>query len=464
MSFEAAKKHAPGRSDAPPKRPLQQPDKLLIQRAMADPARLDRTSVRRLQRIVGNKTLQRVLARARPGTPVQRQAPGSGTGPVVQREDGDDDEPWDLGELFKSDEEKESDRAKATYEKVPAGMEKYARRDIPTGFKDKARAGTLAGYSKALSLPRNDDGTLSADAISIMHGEQAKESQGYIDEAAKAGFQGAPKDKKELRALKKDLKGRKVGSLDADLNEISGKSRMPELANLTNPKGDKALAAYRGATGKADAAVVSSVPMAGVNLLVSHSVSDVNLKPRLKMFEGAIEKIQAAGFQLPGTLLVHLPKFGRSIDVKTMCVVGGGTPRAVFNPPNFIHLSPAVVGNPIDEKKGGDNYYTLSSNLDPEGPATVIHELGHLLHYQSSSENFFGLHGASHRQPMIARKVSTYATNAPREFVAEVFLGLVYGKSFDDDVIQMYNGFGGPTSAKIAAQIAGGGQGGGGGA
>lgn len=462
MSFDGTRKHAASqRAESTPKRQLPPPDKLLIQRAMADPARLDTPSVRKLQRIVGNRTLQRILARGRSGTTVQRQAPTNGTSPVVQREEGDDEESWDLEELFKSDEDKEADRAKATYEKVPAGMEKYARRDIPTGFRDKAKAGTLASYSKALSLPRNDDGTLSSDALKLLHSEQAKESQGYIDDSAKAGFIGAPTDKAGMRALKKDLKGRKVGALDADLNEITGKSRMPELANLTNPKGDKALAAYRGATGKADAAVVSSFPMAGVNLLVSHSVSDVNLKPRLKMFEGAIQKIQDAGFKLPGTLLVNLPKFGRSIDVQKMCVVGSGTPRAVFNPPNFIHLSPAVVGNPIDEKKGGQDFYTLSSNLDPEGPGTVVHEMGHLLHYQASAENFFGLQSASHRQPMIARKVSTYATNSPREFVAEVFLGLVYGKDFDDDVLQMYTALGGPTSPKVAAAGRGGAGGGG---
>ena len=174
-----------------------------------------------------------------------------------------------------------------------------------------------------------------------------------------------------------------------------------------------------------------------------------------------MSKIQAAGFKLPSSLLVHLPKFGRSIDVKTLCAVGG-TPRAVFNPPNFIHLSSAVVGNPIDDTKGGDTLYTLSSQLDPEGPATVVHEMGHLLHHQTSASNFYGLQSASHRQPMVARKVSTYATNNPRELVAEVFLGLVYGKSFDDDVIEMYNAFGGPMSTKITGQIGRGGPAGGG--
>jgi len=440
-------------SDQPARSHVAPTERLLIQRAMTDPAGLDAPALHRLQRLVGNRGVQRLVARGRTAGSVQRKRAATGQGPVVQREDGDDEEPWDLGELFKSDEEKEGDRAKTTYEAVPKGMEKYARRDAPGSLVDKAKSGALTGYSKALSLPRNDDGSLSAEAVSIMHEEQAKESQGYIDQARQTGFKNVPTDKAGLRALKRQLKGKKVGPLDADLNSITGKSRMPELANLTDPKGDKALAIYQAATGRADAPVVTAIPISGVNLLVSHSSSDVNFKPRLKMFEGAIEKIQSAGFKLPATLLVSLPKLGRSIDVQTLCVVGEGTPRAVFNPPNFIHLSSAIVGNPIDDMRGGAAYYTLSSNLDPQGPATVVHELGHLMHYQTSAENFFGLQSASHRLPMLAQKVSTYATNSPREFVAEVFLGLVYGKSFDDDVLDMYSALGGPISPQISAAL-----------
>jgi hypothetical protein len=341
-------------------------------------------------------------------------------------------------------------------------MEKYATRKAPDSLVGKSKAGTISGYSKALSLPRMPDGSLSPAAISIMNEEQAKESQGYIDAAAKSGFEGAPTDKKGLAALKKALKSKKAGPMDADLNPLTGKSRMPELANLTSPKVDKALAAYQGATGKADKAVVSSIAMSGVNLLVNHSESDVNFAPRLKMVGMAIEKIQAAGFALPSTLLIHLPKFGRSIDVATLCAKSG-TPRAVFNPPNFIHLSSAIVGNPNDSKKGGANYEQLSVQLDPQGAGTVVHEMGHLMHFTSSASNFYSLQSAQLKTSAVASKVSTYAAGNPREFVAEVFLGLVYGKSFDDDVIQMYNTFGGPMSAKIGAQIAAGGRGGAGG-
>jgi hypothetical protein len=41
-------------------------------------------------------------------------------------------------------------------------------------------------------------------------------------------------------------------------------------------------------------------------------------------------------------------------------------------------------------------------------------------------------------------EVSGYAMGNPREFVAEVFLGLVYEKEFSPDVLALYDALGGP--------------------
>ncbi|BDM74434.1 hypothetical protein HEK616_79210 (plasmid) [Streptomyces nigrescens] len=45
----------------------------------------------------------------------------------------------------------------------------------------------------------------------------------------------------------------------------------------------------------------------------------------------------------------------------------------------------------------------------------------------------------------LAHGVSAYAAGNPREFVAEVFTGLVYGKPFSPEIMRMYHGLGGPT-------------------
>jgi hypothetical protein len=43
----------------------------------------------------------------------------------------------------------------------------------------------------------------------------------------------------------------------------------------------------------------------------------------------------------------------------------------------------------------------------------------------------------------IASKVSDYAKHDPSEFVAETFSGLVYGKKYDEDVMDAYVKYGG---------------------
>ena len=441
MLPEVAQRHQP--PVAPVARPRPAPPlqrELLVQRAMANPTSLSQGEVKRLQRLVGNRSVQRLLARGKAGKTAQRQVAANGRANVVQRED--DDEAWDLGELFKSDEEREEERALATYETMQPGMGQFAKRK---GAAKDFKGGQTEGVSRALSLPRLPDGRLAPEAISIMDAIQAQEAQGYIDKSRKGGITGAPTDKAGLKALKGKLKS-------FDPNKVTGTTRMPELLNLL--KGNKALEAYRAAKGAPEEHVVSQVEVGGITMSVYHSKADVNFKPRLKLFEGAITKIQSAGFHLPKTMLIHLPKYGRTIDAQSLCD-SDATPRAVFNPPNFVHLSPAVVGNPIDTKIG-KLFFNLSTELDPQGPGSVVHEMGHMLHYQASSSNFYGLHGAAFekRGADASAKVSGYATKAPREFVAEVFLGLVYGRTFDDDILEVYQAFGGPMSDKIASNLA----------
>ncbi|MEP7216420.1 MAG: hypothetical protein ABI782_09210 [Anaerolineaceae bacterium] len=367
-----------------------------------------------LQRSIGNQAVQRLLQRE-PGrrAEILRSLGARGPG-LVQRRPA----PGTL----------------AAYEQLVPGQSRYAKRKgDPADFTGVA----LDGVSKALSLPRNPDGSLSDESISIMDKKQADEAQGYIDAAAKRGFKNAPTNPGELAILKKAVKER------LQYNKVTGKTDLPELANLINPpKGTIT-----------EATVLSEITHKGIKLLVNHSNRDVNFKPRLQMFFTAIEKIQKVGFNLPGTMLVHLPKFGRDIDAQTLCD-SGTTPRAVFNPPNFVHLSSSVVGNPIDSTIG-DYYKNLSTELDPSGAGSVVHELGHMMHYATSASDFYSLHGTGFTAEgdQISARVSAYANQAPREFVAEVFMGLVYGRTFDDEVLDMYAGFGAPITAEVQRAV-----------
>ena len=207
--------------------------------------------------------------------------------------------------------------------------------------------------------------------------------------------------------------------------------------------------------------VVDTVQIGGVTLKVYHSIVDVNYEPRLTSFRVAIQKITDAGFVLPGNLLVHLPKYGRNIDAISECQVQGSTPRAVFNAPNFIHLRGDTVKNPIDQKLDG-TFKNLSTQIeesqgDSSGAPSVVHEMGHMMHYHNAPGKFFGLHMTTFKGPssnLAVTEVSAYGSN-PREFVAEVFLGLVYGKDFSDNVLRMYRDLGGAIPPALALRVAG---------
>ncbi|WP_340610149.1 hypothetical protein [Xenorhabdus bharatensis] len=109
-----------------------------------------------------------------------------------------------------------------------------------------------------------------------------------------------------------------------------------------------------------------------------------------------------------------------------------------------------------------------SSHKSPLGPvlaikvvASIVHEIGHILHAQSdkSESNLFWESKRSNSinsqskeirekhiiHAKIAENVSSYVQgNNSTEFVAEVFTGLIYGKKYNDEVLMHYKYYNGP--------------------
>ena len=77
---------------------------------------------------------------------------------------------------------------------------------------------------------------------------------------------------------------------------------------------------------------------------------------------------------------------------------------------------------------------------------TMIHEIGHLLHERSAGDVLFWGRGSSvvDGKPTTGAKVSKYAGGSKKEFVAEVFAGLMVGKKWPADVLTEYNSYMGP--------------------
>ena len=202
-------------------------------------------------------------------------------------------------------------------------------------------------------------------------------------------------------------------------------------------------------------------------MAVEHNQSDVNYPERLKLVQDAVAKITGAGLTVPA-LKIHFPKYGRKLKLKAQgngqpgCTTDDKSARAVYIAPDFLHLSSEIIGtpdvtqveNPVTKAK---EYKFSSTQWDPSGVATIVHEFGHALHYANAPGKFHGLWGtafATPEQTKLARaEVSEYG-NKPREFVAEVFLGLVYGKNYSDDVLKMYKAYGGIIPPAMAVKFA----------
>jgi hypothetical protein len=209
--------------------------------------------------------------------------------------------------------------------------------------------------------------------------------------------------------------------MDSKLNEHTGKTLYPELKNLiknnNEPEGE----------------VTESRSVGNTMIDVTFDKSDVNFGDRWFLVEAAVSQVQSAGFQVPAFNL-YLPKCGKQLTVsvdaelKHSIQVSGALAAAIMQIPNTIHLNSNVLHNPAV-----DNGLTV--RIDPSGVGTIVHELGHFMHYQNSPEKFTGLTMAAFKgnapdgRPWgeyVAQFVSQYGSNNPREFVAEVFVGLVY--------------------------------------
>lgn len=83
-----------------------------------------------------------------------------------------------------------------------------------------------------------------------------------------------------------------------------------------------------------------------------------------------------------------------------------------------------------------------ASKLDAKAAAVVVHELGHIIHERMGGQGFW-----DSRKPdvppvsaSIAQQVSSYTQNKqPTELVAEVFTGLVHGKTYPQEVMSEYS-------------------------
>jgi hypothetical protein len=88
-----------------------------------------------------------------------------------------------------------------------------------------------------------------------------------------------------------------------------------------------------------------------------------------------------------------------------------------------------------------------AQKTDAKAVAVVVHEIGHLLHEHQSQVIFWQNKriGAATIPANIAQQISSYLSNNNYdELVAEVFAGLVHGRTYSQAVMLAYQAQGGP--------------------
>jgi len=76
---------------------------------------------------------------------------------------------------------------------------------------------------------------------------------------------------------------------------------------------------------------------------------------------------------------------------------------------------------------------------------TCIHEIGHILHERGAGDSFWETGSALSGKAANGSEVSGYAAQNKKEFVAEVFAGLILGKTFSPACMREYAALHGPA-------------------
>jgi hypothetical protein len=234
----------------------------------------------------------------------------------------------------------------------------------------------------------------------------------------------------------------------SNTNQVTSQTIYPELQSyLDTMTNQPALTAEQSSLPTTGSHETVTRTINGTTLTVHWDNTDSQRNQRLDSLRQAIELVQQQGYTVP-PLTAYFPKYGRNLIVSPGRVTEGAGKihRAEYIAPDALVASPELLNNPLTNQYGG-TYHNLSTQLDPSGVGTMVHELGHFLHYHQNRATFHDLTATEFAsgKAAVAAQVSGYAAQKPREFVAEVFLGLVHGRTFPADVMEMYDGLGGPT-------------------
>lgn len=201
--------------------------------------------------------------------------------------------------------------------------------------------------------------------------------------------------------------------------------RKRELASLE-------MDAFFRQTGQVKAFIQEKGNYKGQSYTIYKDSADPNLTAKVAAVHRAIKTIKDKGVNIPQDLRVYCTN---AFEAQNRAFQRD----ANWNPVAYIILgSAALVGGRTDalSATGFDGF--------DKPTITTIHEIGHILHERSLGDAFWATGSIIAGKANTGSKVSGYAGQNKKEFVAEVFAGTMIGKVFPADVLAEYNQFGGP--------------------
>lgn len=196
------------------------------------------------------------------------------------------------------------------------------------------------------------------------------------------------------------------------------------------------ISSFYSAMGQAKSYRQSTFNVGGVSYTIYEDVADGDSSKKKICAHEAVRLMRAAGVTVPGDMrfyltqvyeaqnrAYHFDQMGRSISWVTLGTraLTGGSGRGIS-----AQLTPGIESC----------------------TKICIHEIGHSIHAQGIGlTEFFspGVTGRWSGRAANAGKVSDYAGGSKKEFVAEVFLGRVIGRTYDTPTMQEYAALGGPA-------------------
>lgn len=174
----------------------------------------------------------------------------------------------------------------------------------------------------------------------------------------------------------------------------------------------------------------------GVRLDVRAGVGDELVADKIGGMRLAVHKVAKTGLLMPPSISIYTSSDRGFLNVAFQRDIGGAQKASICLGGKLANSMELPIGMATIYGKGSILNFCA---------AVCVHEIGHILHEMADPEFFWSDAANAATPPRLGGQVSTYASSNIREFVAEIFTGMIYGERFSVEVINKYAECNGPA-------------------